>query len=38
VSEFSNVHLKFCKIARWYIFIPKISIHVYFLRPWSGKC
>jgi hypothetical protein len=26
------------RVARWYIFIPKIPIWVYFGGPWIGKC
>jgi hypothetical protein len=25
------------RVARWYIFIPKIPIWVYFGEPWNGK-
>jgi hypothetical protein len=27
-----------CRVARWYIFIPKIPIWVYLSGPWKGKC
>jgi hypothetical protein len=26
------------RVSRWFIFIPKISIWVYFGGPWNGKC
>jgi hypothetical protein len=34
----TNVRKMDFPVARWFIFIPKIPIWVYFGGPWNGKC